>query len=137
MWFQFDLKWIWYFLVKDKVIESFYLILNETIIVYLINQFLLSALNLFDFKNKFIYFFYFFYELQIYKKSNWLTIIYIYIYMCVWEPKMCRPAWQLLGLLGNVLGLLGMLGNVLGMPWQRPRHACNVLGLLGMLPARS
>ena len=30
---------------------------------------------------------------------------------------MCRLAWQLLGLLGNVLGLLGMLGNVLGMPW--------------------
>ena len=55
----------------------------------------------------------------------------------VWEPKMCRLAWQLLGLLGNVLGLLGMLCNVLGMPWQRPRHACNVLGLLGMLPARS
>ena len=47
---------------------------------------------------------------------------------------MCRLAWQLLGLLGNVLGLLGMLCNVLGMPWQRPRHACNVLGLLGMLP---
>ena len=55
----------------------------------------------------------------------------------MWEPKMCRPAWQLLGLLGNVLGLLGMLRNVLGMPWQGPRHACNVLGLLGMLPARS
>ena len=38
----------------------------------------------------------------------------IYIYM--WEPKMCRLAWQ----------LLGMLGNVLGRPWhasQRPRHA--------------
>ena len=33
---------------------------------------------------------------------------------------MCRLAWQLLGLLGNVLGLLGMLCNVLGMPWQRP-----------------
>ena len=47
---------------------------------------------------------------------------------------MCRLAWQLLGLLGNVLGLLGMLRNVLGMPWQGPRHACNVLG---MLPARS
>ena len=55
----------------------------------------------------------------------------------MWEPKMCRLAWQLLGMLGNVLGLLGMLRNVLGMPWQRPRHACNVLGLLGMLPARS
>ena len=55
----------------------------------------------------------------------------------MWEPKMSRLAWQLLGLLGNVLGLLGMLRNVLGMPWQGPRHACNVLGLLGMLPARS
>ena len=30
----------------------------------------------------------------------------------MWEPKMC---WQLLGMLGNVLGLLGMLRNVLGM----------------------
>ena len=64
--------------------------------------------------------------------------------MILWEPKMCRFTWQLLGMLGNVLGLLGMLRNVLGMlrnvlgmPWQRPRHACNVLGLLGMLPARS
>ena len=28
---------------------------------------------------------------------------------------MCRLAWQLLGMLGNVLGLLGMLRNVLGM----------------------
>ena len=38
---------------------------------------------------------------------------------------MCRLAWQ----------LLGMLGNVLGRPrhaLQRPRHACNVLGVLGM-----
>ena len=60
----------------------------------------------------------------------------IYIYY-LWEPKMCRLAWQLLGMLGNVLGLLGMLRNVLGMLLQRPRHACNVLGLLGMLPARS
>ena len=35
---------------------------------------------------------------------------------------MCRLAWQ----------LLGMLGNVLGRPrhaLQRPRHACNVLGM--------
>ena len=37
----------------------------------------------------------------------------------MWEPKMCKLAWQLLGMLGNVLGLLGMLRNVLGMPWQR------------------
>ena len=36
---------------------------------------------------------------------------------------MCRLAWQLLGMLGNVLGLLGMLRNVLGM-------LCNVLGML-------
>ena len=33
----------------------------------------------------------------------------------MWESKMCRLAWQLLGMLGNVLGLLGMLCNVLGM----------------------
>ena len=38
---------------------------------------------------------------------------------------MCRLAWQLLGMLGNILGLLGMLRNVLGM-------LRNVLGLLGM-----
>ena len=37
---------------------------------------------------------------------------------------MCRLAWQLLGMLGNVLGLLDMLRNVLGM-------LCNVLGMLG------
>ena len=36
---------------------------------------------------------------------------------------MCRLAWQLLGMLGNVLGLLGMLRNVLGMLY-------NVLGML-------
>ena len=35
--------------------------------------------------------------------------------MNLWEPKMCRLAWQLLGMLDNVLGLLGMLCNVLGM----------------------
>ena len=33
----------------------------------------------------------------------------------LWEPKMCRLTWQLLGMLGNVLGLLGMFRNVLGM----------------------
>ena len=38
---------------------------------------------------------------------------------------MCRLAWQLLGMFGNVLGRLGMLRNVLGM-------LRNVLGLLGM-----
>ena len=30
----------------------------------------------------------------------------------LWEPKMCRLAWQLLGMLGNVLGLLGMLESL-------------------------
>ena len=39
--------------------------------------------------------------------------IYIYIYR-LWEPKMCRLAWQLLGMLGNVLG---MLRNVLEAWW--------------------
>ena len=35
------------------------------------------------------------------------------IWLCLlWEPKMCRLAWQLLGMLDNVLG---MLCNVLGM----------------------
>ena len=36
--------------------------------------------------------------------------------LLIWKPKMCRLAWQ----------LLGMLGNVLGRPRhasQRPRHA--------------
>ena len=37
----------------------------------------------------------------------------------MWEPKMCRLAWQLLGMLGNVLGLLGMLRNVLDMPFRK------------------
>ena len=32
--------------------------------------------------------------------------------LLMWEPKMCRLAWQLLGMLGNVFG---MLCNVLGM----------------------
>ena len=43
---------------------------------------------------------------------------------------MCRLAWQLLGMLGNVLGLLGMLRNVLGM-------LCNVLGMLTTSSASS
>ena len=50
----------------------------------------------------------------------------LWIILYLWEPKMCRFAWQ----------LLGMLGNVLGHPQhalQRPRHAYNVLGVLGML----
>ena len=44
----------------------------------------------------------------------------------MWELKICRLAWQ----------LLGMLGNVLGRPQhalQRPRHAYKVLGVLDML----
>ena len=45
--------------------------------------------------------------------TNWiLKIVFVF---CLWEPKMCRLAWQFLGMLGNVLGLLGMLRNVLGM----------------------
>ena len=51
---------------------------------------------------------------------------YIYIYM--WEPKMCRLALQLLGMLGNVLS---RPRHALQRPkhaLQRPRHACNVLG---------
>ena len=48
----------------------------------------------------------------------------------MWEPKMYRLAWQLLGMLGNVLGLLGMLRNVLGM-------LCNVLGMLATSSASS
>ena len=43
---------------------------------------------------------------------------------------MCRLAWQLLGMLGNVLGLLGMLRNVLGMLY-------NVLGMLATSSASS
>ena len=45
---------------------------------------------------------------------------------------MCRLAWQLLGMLGNVLG---RSRHALQRPrhtLQRPRHACNVLGVLGM-----
>ena len=48
----------------------------------------------------------------------------------MWEPKMYRLAWQLLGMLGNVLGLLGMLRNVLGMLY-------NVLGMLATSSAPS
>ena len=43
---------------------------------------------------------------------------------------MCRLAWQLLGMLGNVLG---RPRHALQRPrhaLQRPRHACNVLGML-------
>ena len=43
---------------------------------------------------------------------------------------MCRLAWQLLGMLGNVLGLLGMLHNVLGMLCNVLGMLCNVLGML-------
>ena len=50
----------------------------------------------------------------------------------LWEPKMCRLAWQLLGMLGNALE---RPRHALQRPWhawQRPSHACNVLGVLGM-----
>ena len=40
---------------------------------------------------------------------------FYFLKIYLWEPKMCRLAWQLLGMLGNVLDLLGMLRNVLGM----------------------
>ena len=45
----------------------------------------------------------------------------------MWELKMCRLVWQLLGMLGSVLGMfcnvLGMLYNVLGVPHRRkPPH---------------
>ena len=43
---------------------------------------------------------------------------------------MCRLAWQLLGMFGNVLGLLGMLRNVLGI-------LCNVLCMLATSSASS
>ena len=49
-------------------------------------------------------------------KRNPPLATYIYIFIYMWEPKMCRLALQ----------LLGMLGNVLGRPrhaLQRPRHA--------------
>ena len=54
------------------------------------------------------------------------------MFMVLWELKMCRLAWQLLGMLGNVLDLLGMLRNVLGMLCNVLGMLCNVLGLLGM-----
>ena len=45
----------------------------------------------------------------------------------MWEPKMCKLAWQFLGMLGNILGMLcnvlDMLCKVLGMPF------CKVLGV--------
>ena len=54
--------------------------------------------------------------------------------------NMCRHAWQLLGMLGNVLGrprhALQHPRHGLQRPrygLQRPRHACNILGVLGML----
>ena len=39
----------------------------------------------------------------------------LWIILYLWEPKMCRLTWQLLGMLGNVLAVLGMLCNVLSM----------------------
>ena len=38
----------------------------------------------------------------------------------MWEPKMCKLAWQLLGMLGNVFSVLSMpFRKVLGVPHQR------------------
>ena len=49
--------------------------------------------------------------------------------LLMWEPKMCRLAWQLLGMLGNVLGRPRHASqrprHALQHPrhaWQRPRH---------------
>ena len=79
------------------------------------------------------------------KKSNKHQIIQVmlynkiilYFYIILWEPKMCRLAWQLLGMLGNVLDRPRHASQRLRHASQRPRHACNVLSILGMLPARS
>ena len=49
------------------------------------------------------------------KEKNKTKYNLLYRIIMLWKPKMCRLAWQLLGMLGNVLGLLGMLCNVLGM----------------------
>ena len=46
---------------------------------------------------------------------------------------MCRLAWQLLGMLGNVLGLLGMLRNVLGMPWHIRKQVGGFIFDVGLL----
>ena len=46
---------------------------------------------------------------------------------------MCRLVWQLLGMLGNVLGRLRLALQCPRHVFQRPWHACNVLGVLGML----
>ena len=46
--------------------------------------------------------------------------------MLLWESKMCRLAWQLIGMLGNVLG---RPRHALQRPrhaWQRPRHPWHV-----------
>ena len=47
---------------------------------------------------------------------------HIYIYR-LWEPKMCRLAWQLLGMLGNVLGRPRHASQRPRHALQRPRHA--------------
>ena len=45
---------------------------------------------------------------------------------------MCRFAWQLLGMLGNVLGRHRQALQRPRHALQRLRHACNVLSVLGM-----
>ena len=41
--------------------------------------------------------------------------------LCLWKPKMCRLALQLLGMLCNVLGMLATSSIVLDMLQQGPR----------------
>ena len=48
--------------------------------------------------------------------------IYIYIYI-LWEPKMCRLAWQLLSMPGNVLGCPQHASKRPRHASQHPRHA--------------
>ena len=65
-------------------------------------------------------------------RSIWSNSVYFGLFILVqsiqftwvlWEPKMCRLAWQLLGMLDNVLGMLCNVFGVLGM------HFCKVLGI--------
>ena len=43
--------------------------------------------------------------------------------LLIWKPKMCRLAWQLLGMLGNVLGRPRHASQRPRHASQRPRHA--------------
>ena len=53
----------------------------------------------------------------------------------MWEPKMCRLALQLLGMLGNVLGrhrhALQRPQHALQGPWPTSACFCKVLGVYG------